>query len=571
MKKLITLLLVLVLSFSLFASCKKKQDSTPESTGTPQTSETVPESKPESAPQAPSLGDTLASALASQVKSANSMKIELHADIVQEDSGWKESWDNDKQEYVLAEYAAYMEVHADVTVLLSKDANGLDASITVNATARYDADDELEEIEEMTPVYIIDNNVYVINYSVGGYVLEAEPSDMLAQLTSMANGEIITAEDEALLFGVIGEMVATVFEVKDEKGSISIDAKPVVVSTLDYLKALDLETKTVESFINDVLALVDPTLEIADILVEVKRFAGLTVNQALAEIDAFLTQNYGTTLQGIYDELVSDDDRLAMILDLADAPADQMAEIMAQIKAMKIADMVDESEMGDLVLFDAIIMITGATEGAPTADQFFDMLDSMLAMTLAEFEEYMGAVVFSSLKMAASLVTVNALDAKMDIAFTNVLTIDYATVDVNFDIEMDVPSDKEGEMNHATIKMDAIVKVSEISSRTLDIAIPSEMEVYDFLAQGTYYTENGYVDIYSGGEVNVYIYGQDFSATIYSHVDIIDLTSTTITLTADDIDHVNIGGYDHSGSFDGTIVITLDPATDSCTITGLDA
>ncbi len=585
MKKLITLLLVLVLSFSLFASCKKKQESTPESTGTPTTSETAPESKPESKPesttQTPALGESLAAALAAQVKAANSMKIELHADVIQEESRWDVSYSQEVDEngnpigeptpvYEKEDY--YMEIHADVVVLLSKDADGLDASVTISGTERYDETEELEAVPEMTPVYIIDNDVYVINYNVGGYVKQAEPSDMLAQLTAMANGEIISAEDEALLFGAIGEIVATVFEVKDGKGSISIDAKPAIVGALDYIKALDLDTKKVGDLVNDVLAVVDPTLKIADLLVEVKRVAGLTVNQALAEIDAFLTKNYATTLQGIYDELVADDELLAMVLQFAGAPADQMTEIMAQIKAMKIADMIEAEGMGDVVLYDMFIMMTGETEGAPNIDDFFGMIDSILAMTLAEFDANFEAI-FAPMQMMASFITVNALDAKMDVAFTNVLSIDYATVDVNVDFAVDMPSEKAGETDHVAMKMDLLVKVSEISGQTLAIAIPEELPVYDFLATGHYdfATEDmkGYLSIYSDCTLDLNIASEGMSMYIYAGVDAEDLTSTTITITADDVYRLSVNGMTMDASTMEDLVIILDPATQTFTIANM--
>ena len=465
------------------------------------------------------VGKALKHSVKKQFSEAKSLKIDFQLRFVHDEESWsyKEAYDSEQGIYVETEevdhQASYTEGIANIEILLSIGDDGVDAKMTATTKIRSSADDEFT-VDESETVYIIDGYAYSpLNdgYYEKGEVVPEELSNILEQFGDVS----IDDEKKNELIEALSIEVATVFNIQDNKGSFSFDAKPGLDKVLDYLNNIDMENDTVEKILDDILKEISPDLTSAKIVDELERIAGLTVTQALDELDAWLTENYDTTLQGIYNSVLADEDAyaaieqiVAMVNELDPAFADDkeaLDAIMAEIKAFDIRATVEEMEIKDVVLFDIIASILPPVSTDPetnepvyiTKDEAFEAIRSFLDITLKEFEETADMTLFSTLKELASAVTLNKLNGKLDLNFVGALELSTVVAELNFDIDIDVASEVEGKNNHTGFILEADLTLSDISKEVVQITLPEGSKSLhdDFTSDNvdlkTYYHDGG--------------------------------------------------------------------------------
>lgn len=565
MKKIITILLALVLSLSLFAGCKKKKaESASESIKIPPATS---ESTPESLPEGSTTGDVLAGALASQISQASSISVELEMYEKISSIAYYNA-ENESGEAVIETDSDYFEKLIAVDAVLSVDSEQkLDAKIEIVEKLSFDEYVPLEIGEEQT-IYIIDNVAYYRAESIEAWVKDTELSEGVSQLIDyvkeIKNGEFIPEDDKALLFEALGEFVNTSFDVKNYSGSISLDATPYLNDFIEYFRNLDVQTKTVASFIEDGLKLIDSELTTAKFIAKLKEVASLTASQAVANIDAWLTANYQTTLQGLYDKLVANEQLVAVLADMSGVPEENRAEFIAQIKTNTIAGLIEDVK--DVPLYDLLASSIAQGEQYPTVDEFFTQLEGMLALTIAEFEqrEVMPPII-SDIKGITQFVTVNDLSFKVDVDFTDAFRLD--TVKANFSLEVinAMPSEVSGKTNDSYVKASISLEISEISDQSKQISLPEGAKTYDFLAEGYYESDdetfsNLWVELDEGGNHTIYIAGYAPSG-VYIECDAIVpitlLTNTRIEIKPELLS-VKVDNNPYEVTLDKSIIIVID-------------
>ncbi|MBR2336991.1 MAG: hypothetical protein IKA61_03495 [Clostridia bacterium] len=486
MKKIVTVLLALILSISLLSGCKKKKgESVSESVKIPPVTS---ESTQESIPEGSTTGDVLAGALSSQISQASSISVEL--EMYEKISSLVHfNGEDELGEPMVETDSDYYEQLISVDAVLSVDSDqNLDAKIDI--IEEYTNDEHVAlDVEAEQTVYIIDSVVYARVDGADVWVKDAELSEGIGQLIEyvkeIKNGEIISEDDKAKLFKALGEFVNTSFDVKNYSGSISLNATSHVNDFITYFKNLDVQTKTVASFIEDGLQLIDSELTAASFVAKLKEVVSLTASQAVANIDAWLTANCQTTLQGLYDRLLASDQLVAMLAEKSGVPEENRAEFIAQLKETSIADRIEEVK--DVPLYDLLMSGVAQGEPYPTVDEFFTQLEGMLALTIAEFEqsEVMPPII-TDIKVITQYITINDLSFKVDVDFTNAFRLE--TVKAEFCIEglNAMPSEVEGKTNDFYTKARLFLEISEISDQPLQIAIPEGESTVDFLAAGYY-------------------------------------------------------------------------------------
>ena len=465
------------------------------------------------------VGKALKHSVEKQFSEAKSLKIDFQLRFVQDEESWsfKEVYDSEQDICVETEevdhQASYNEVITNIEILLSIGDDGVDAKMTATTKMRSSADAEFT-VNDPETVYIIDGYTYSLlkdGYYEKGEVVHEDLSNILEQFGDVS----IDDEKKNELLEALSVEIATVFNIKDNKGSFSFDAKPGLDKVLNYLKNLDLENDTVEKLLDDILKEISPDLTSAEIVDELERIAGLTVTQALDELDAWLTENHDTTLQGIYNSVLADEDTyaaieqlVAMANELDPAFADDkeaLDAIMAEIKAFDIRTAVEEMEIKDVVLFDIIASILPPVSTDPetnepvyiTKDEAFEAVRSFLDITLKEFEETADMTLFSTLKKLASAVTLNKLNGKLDLNFVGALELSSVVAELNFDIDIDVASEVEGKNNHMGFILEADLTLYDISKETAPITLPegSKSLFDDFTSDNvdltTYYYDDG--------------------------------------------------------------------------------
>lgn len=433
-------------------------------------------------------GDILANAVIDQLESAKSMKIDLVIDILMSNDYWDSYYDYETNGQIYTQYNDYVEGTIKLTTTVSKTENGVNVKVDAYSHGRSDAEEEFET-EEFTLFYLVDGVIYTYDEYLDAYLKEDLASaidfeELEAMLAEIAGQIEITDEQKNTLITSLGDLAITVFNIKDNKGSISIDAKPLIDDFMAYINAIDTVNDSVSDIIDDALALVDSDITTKAILDELERIAGLTVNQALAELDASLTENYDTTLQGLYDSIVNNPDFVKawsdMLKDQAE-PGFSQADIEATITAIqsiKIADLIAQYEIGDVVIYDLIAMFMADEEGGqiPTLSELFDGIEAIFSMPLEEFEEMTGFPIFTSIKGFIANITVNELNAKLDVNFKGIFNIDTIEGIFNYDVITKTPA--HGTTDVSDIDLQVTLKIYDISKDEVAILAPTDEEIY---------------------------------------------------------------------------------------------
>ncbi len=479
------------------------------------------------------VGTILKNSLEKQFNAMKSMKIELDVELLVQRDYWYYDYESVEGEDVEIDVNDndYLNGLFSFDIWLAKNGDSFDAKFVFNLEDKSDTKAESEKILDNLTVYIIDGYLYV-QISEGEYskqsLIPAEARELLDQLASL---ELVSAEEKDEMLKALGAEIATVFSIRDNKGSISFDAKPGIDGLFAYIEALDMENDTVGGVLDDALKLVSEDLTSAAIVNELERLAGLTVNEALAELDAWLTANYDTTLQGFYDSIVSNPNVVSLLentfaaqngLDLENPEDKEIIDsIIANVQALDFSDIIEEVGIGDVPLYDLIASSIASFDGSeeaptyPANDEIFAMVRSILELTLAEFEENMGAPIFTSLKHAASYITVNKLNGKLDLNFSGLLSLVSIDGALNIDIESESPSEVAGKTDISKLAFTMTFKVSEISATEFEIALPEDSIVVDNdLIDGEFESEDGTLETNSwmDEEDNLLV---DVSARLY--------------------------------------------------------
>lgn len=244
--------------------------------------------------------------------------------------------------------------------------NGLDMLLSLQAT------NEDETVQET--IYLIDGVLYLQNQN------EETPSFIVAPKTLWAILEEEMGIDEATVIEILDEVkvaleeipvtpeqidgaIANLFsgaKIEDEVLMLTFDAKDAIMSELAYLKSLQA-TDTVGSLVNHALAIFSTAegepLTYEAILTAVEGAGDLSLNEIAEAIDKFLTDEYQTTLQGVFDELMAQEDVILILTEMGLAEED-----IAEIKAFKFADFLTEN--GEITIDDILAMLLAEDESA---------------------------------------------------------------------------------------------------------------------------------------------------------------------------------------------------------------
>ena len=510
MKRLLALLLVLVMLATMLVACKGDGNNDNNGDGTPCAkcvdadlngkcdvcgSEVTTEITD-------AAGAAMTSAVKAQLKAAKSMKIEFALSFLQTVVNTR-TYTNE-----------YSEAKASFVVVLSRTETGVNAKVDVKTETKDEAD-EPYTTHEGTVLYLVDGVLY------SNFGDPAEPFSKL-DLNPLFNPDS-NAEGMITAFGTLAQMLQGVIDqlgeveiteaqlaelgtailkalnVSNNRGELVLDAKPTIDSFKAYVTGLDLNTKTVEELLNDALALIDAELTVESILAAIEEAGTMTVGEAILAIDEFLAENADTSLQAIYDKIVANEQVKTMVQMLLgigdeswnnDVKGFKFAEISDEIKGMTVYDFV--MQMVELFLPHSetapedpdLIPTPYGEEDELSYTSLTDLLASVRAMldiTLSDLEQQvLGIPLFTQLRQFADAITVDAMNAKVGVAFKGLFLIDAITLEANVDLTVTSFLYTEGntptgsETTHAVFALTA--KISEISTEAITVTAPTNVK-----------------------------------------------------------------------------------------------
>jgi len=437
-------------------------------------------------------------------------------------------------------------------------------------------------------MYLIDGVVYEYDDWYGGAYLYNpydNTFDSLPDLSAIVDS--FKTEEIEQFKAMLGEALTEVYNVTEGNISFAYDGKDDMNALIDYVAAIDPDTKTIESVLNDVLALIDEELTVAAILAEIEKLDTVTVGDAVAAIDAYLTENADTTLQGLKDEVLADE-RVVALLQEQGLTAD---EIQAAQDAV-LADLLEPSKdmLLDEIVYNMVApMLIGEFDPerdtyevfkneilneAPEevkemgVDSFITYLTKcvapeMLNMTISQIAGEDADSVKQVIGNCAT-VTMNEFSAGLNVEFNEYFQIE--TISANGDIEM-VGDD---EVRTSTHIASFAFSVDSISKDVTEIALPEDAETLfafwrndGFLENNTGISLWGYNYDAETGEfsnLNGSFYPDSYSSDYvqFSYAAPTEVTNTwEITITGISLDGTWYSGDELATLLDGELSYTL--------------
>ena len=522
MKKLLALLLALVMVFSLVACNNDKKDDDDckhKDKDGDGICDKCDADMDDVEDEGGLKGSVLTAAIMAQLETAKSVKADFTYELDATVKSWTK-WDDYGNE--VTPYQETMSTKATITgsAVFSLTDTGFNAQITLNLSADQDG----ETMTQVQELYIIDGYVYTYNEYAGAYEKEELHMDEIdmAEIEAMLGTALEGVEiDTTAMAEATDKLLAPIIKamsIEDGKGgSYTFKGKKLVNDFVAYINNLDFNTAKVSKVVNDVLALVDKELTVSAILDEAERVLGLTVNQLLNETDEALTKEYKTTIQGIFDDVMANEEILLIIENALVASGYSETEAKEQIeaiKALKIADLLTQAGVGDYVIWD-LIASEAFGSGAPTKAEFFDQIESILNLTIAEFEDMIGEEIFTEIKETIGTLVVDELELSADLKLNKGNTINKLMYKGKAAFSVSIPWETdETKTNSVTASMNYTVNVHSVSDKTVSIALPAGAKILENLPYADLYVDGeyvGYVSVYMySSQVEVYMYYYDY-------------------------------------------------------------
>ena len=452
------------------------------------------------------VGTLLRKSLEKQFDEINSAKLEFTFDFESASEVWQGCYYNENDELIYYTVSETYSDHYDVDMWISRTADGFNAKMMISSTRTYlhdysDETGEEPEIEyESKLIYLIDGNLY--EQITNDYYVKSEVNSSITEIIGkLSEVQFLSEKDKNELLDAFGSEVATVLNLKDNKGSVSVDLKDDYDELVAYLMGIDFENDTLEDVIDDALALVSEGLTVEAIITELERFTSLNVNDGFAELDAWLTENHGTTFQGIYDSVVNNSEFVEFLksvivtvnqMDTADPEfEEEFREAIETLQTFNMAEFIVEREMEDMTVYDFINFWLG--ERLAPAENLFPNLRESLDVTVAQYDEALDGKL-THIRSFLDSITVKEFNAKLDVNFKNVLEVTDVNGSFNFSASRIAPSDYEGRDNSWSVTVRATFKAYQLSTSTLNLALDSDIEILDRrLIDGYFETEEGYL------------------------------------------------------------------------------
>ena len=505
----------------------------------------------------------LKSSLEKQIAATNSFKVELDLAVENSDERWTDE-DGEPISYGDSETRA---THVDITV--SRTDVFLNAMIVVSETLTYSdfyGDDIYDDTTEESSTYYFIDGVWYIEASEEAYIAKSlSDLDISVVLEKLSEVQLISLEDREALLAELGTKLVKVINLKDSKGSVSLDLKEDFASFKEYFMALDLETATLGMLFDDALALIDPELKATDIIDVIERVGGMTVPEAYAEINAWLTEEYDTTIQGIYDTVVNNPEVEELIRYIIietngfdtdnDERMQDVDDLINTVKSFSIDDFIAQEHLAELTVYDFIASFEMLPFEFPdTLDDLVTGLRGALDITLATVDESTELYIFESIQTQLGYITLNEFGGKLDFNFTNVLELDSIEGAFKIDMRRDYPSDEcEGKSDFAAIKVSVGLKIYGFSKDTVEIALAHGGVIDNGLLESAYgddfdefntvlsignyyhYDDQMVVDIWLG----IHLSDGTWVDICYEYVPIEYLLDEDIVISSDYITYVN--------------------------------
>lgn len=368
-------------------------------------------------------------------------------------------------------------------IIVSLDDNGADMKATLTLATDYVDAEEEDSTSSMT-VYLIDDYAYNYDAQTNTYMKSTVTLSQLiegtlteAGLTATQVGAYVAQLEEILTeAGVTEEAIVSELKelatISENVMSWSVDYKDEANTVLDFAANYDIN-KTLETALNEALTAMGADTNVDAILDSVGALGTLKVSQVVSTVDAYLTVNYQTNLQAIWDAALVDETVVGALLQ-----AGMTQENINAMKAIKISDLV--TEYGEMTMDDVLALVISMTQTEATTTEGSGEGEGAEtpAITLKALTDmakaYLEATKISDLNANLAQIQAGlkgldftALGGSVSVTYDNAASVSEIAVEAAVTMSMTMGQDVQ------TAGVTVGVSVSNLSASTVTVALPA--------------------------------------------------------------------------------------------------
>lgn len=434
-------------------------------------------------------GELIVDAVEKQIEASETITITVENDYYSKESYWY----SDENKYLDIEG----NTDSKVVFTIAKMNDSYAVKAETSMTYLEDAVDEdtmsiiKKPVTHTTEVYVIDGYRYYKEDDL--YIAEKianEEFDSISEIIDNTIADVkISIEDKTALLKFAADLVDQTIDVNTNKITLTSDIKPMYTALTEYINGINGDTKTLEDLINEGLALVDPKLNVIDIIDAAVIIGKMTVNEAMLAIDEFLTENYQTTIQGVYDTILADEKFVSaftkLMLEKGMSQAD-IENMIAQYKQLKISDLV--SEVKDIPIFELVIFAMYSYPGSIAPDDSLEQVSTetiededgytiddyavILKQILAKPLNELNPNILENIKLIINGYDIKKLNNKIEVEFNSSYEIVKVTSLTEIDATNTTPSYEEGKDDILIFRGNLSIDI-ELSKKKTTIALPA--------------------------------------------------------------------------------------------------
>ena len=469
--------LALILGLTTFASltaCGEGEDfSSSDSSYSSEDSSYSPELKNQIAEQ-------VINSIVQQVSQAKTISLSASGTYKLNTETWEEQTRNN-----ITKETFSAEVVGEIDAVLSQTFNGsYNAKIEVSYLWKTDETQEFRT--NIASMYLINGYLFTSLDEVHfekDPLLSKDSIDTIEEVTLIVEEALgMVLEDVQLpsidtdaLFSALVGLATETFSFSATSLTLEYDFAPAIQAVQSFVAKINPK-QTLGHLLNDILGMIDESLTVESILDVVESLANVNARTALTEIDAWLTKNYQTTLQGVWDTVTDSQKFVELFTYIAEEsgmlPAN-IIEYIENIQAWELETLLSYVEDFEVMtLYDLFVeAISQYGSEMPTFNDFRTILEDYLDTRLEYF-------IPPALLDTISGASVDTLTNATTLTFDSSYTLTEFSNDLVCDFSANLPSEYEGLTDTYKVYAD-LQQAYTLSSVAFPIALPNGAIIYD--------------------------------------------------------------------------------------------
>lgn len=371
----------------------------------------------------------------------------------------------------------------EINAVLSQTNNG-SYNAKVEGSCRWSTSLRQETFLDVGSMYLIngyvfisqEDNVYTKSPLLPEYTVDSIEETVLAIEEALGlvlkDVQLPSIDTSALLSSVV-DLATETFSFDSHSLTLEYDFVPAIDAVKDFVGEFNPK-HSIERALNNILAHIDETLTVDSILDEIENLAKVNAQTALNEIDAWLTEEYETTLQGVWDTVTASQkfiDLFTYTADESGMDAEDITDWLNNLQSFKLADLLSQIDgFESMTLYDLLIgsMFQDVSD-APTVEEIRGLLQEYLDMKL---EQVIPAQAFDIVKNFNA----NALSNTTKLSFDSSYTITEFFNGLVFDLSATLPSGYDGLSDWVSASA-SLSQTYSLSSLAVPISLPNGITI----------------------------------------------------------------------------------------------